>query len=342
MSAPGPHVLVAGAGSVGRRHARNLAGLGCRVSWVDPREDRRAELGGELPDAARGTGHADVAQALAGGGLQGMVVASPTAFHVDQAIAGLAAGIPVLLEKPASVDLPGAIRLSEALAQSRAPLLLGYTWRWWPPLVEARRRLCAGDVGRPIHARFHMAAHLADWHPWEPYTGWFMADAALGGGALLDESHWIDQMLWFFAPARPARVFARIDRLALPGITSDDNVDMLVEYPPGDGPRVALHLDLYTRPHVKEIEVFGDAGTLRWTPGEVSVCRADASGVWETRTYTTERNEMFLAVARDFVGLLEGRAGPLACTLQDGVAVMRVIDAARRSHASGRSEEISG
>ena len=28
-----------------------------------------------------------------------------------------------------------------------------------------------------------MAAHLADWHPWEAYQDWFMVDAAQGGGA---------------------------------------------------------------------------------------------------------------------------------------------------------------
>jgi predicted dehydrogenase len=44
-----------------------------------------------------------------------------------------------------------------------------------------------------------MSAHLADWHPWERYQDFFMAQAALGGGALLDESHFLDLMLWSLA-----------------------------------------------------------------------------------------------------------------------------------------------
>ena len=56
----------------------------------------------------------------------------------------------------------------------------------------------ANAVGGLRHARFVMSAHLADWHPWERYQDFFMASRDQGGGALLDESHFIDLMLWFF------------------------------------------------------------------------------------------------------------------------------------------------
>ena len=36
-----PHILIVGAGSVGMRHGRNLSGMGCRLSGMDPRADRR-------------------------------------------------------------------------------------------------------------------------------------------------------------------------------------------------------------------------------------------------------------------------------------------------------------
>ncbi|MBL6958314.1 MAG: gfo/Idh/MocA family oxidoreductase, partial [Rhodospirillales bacterium] len=71
----GPHILIVGSGSAGQRHARNLAELGCRISCVDPRQDRREELSGEVPveDAYSG-----LTEALgAAPGLQGAVVASP-------------------------------------------------------------------------------------------------------------------------------------------------------------------------------------------------------------------------------------------------------------------------
>ncbi len=41
------HIPIIGSGSVGKRHARNLSALGCRISCVDPRAERRDELAQE-------------------------------------------------------------------------------------------------------------------------------------------------------------------------------------------------------------------------------------------------------------------------------------------------------
>lgn len=182
----GPHILIVGSGSVGRRHARNLATLGCRISCVDPRADRRAELSSEVPTVA---GHPHVSEALATHhDLTGVVIGSPPVFHVDQATEALQRGIPVLLEKPISPELQGAVRLERLTETGLAPLLLGYTWRWWEPLRKARDLIEANTIGTLRHVRMVISAHLADWHPWERYQDFFMSSKALGGGALLDKS----------------------------------------------------------------------------------------------------------------------------------------------------------
>jgi len=331
-----PHVLIVGSGSVGKRHARNLAALGCRVSCMDPRADRRAELGAETPVA----GAFDALEAALDGAeaLSGVVIASPPSFHVAQTIAAVDRGLPVLLEKPVCPEGKDAHRLLEHVAGRDTPVLMGYTWRWWPPLAKVRELLRTRAVGRLRHARFVMSAHLADWHPWEPIGDFFMSRRELGGGALLDESHWIDLMLWLFGD--PEGVFARIEKLSDLEITSDDNVDMVVTYP--DGLRVSLHLDLYGRPHEKEITLVGEKGTLRWSadPNRLAVGR-EMGPVWETTDFDCERNDMFVAVAREFLDVLAGR--PVAtCTLAEGVRVLDVVEAARESHATGRAVPFAG
>ena len=45
-----------------------------------------------------------------------------------------------------------------------------------------RRHLAAQTAGTLRHVKFTLAAHLADWHPYERYQDFFMASAALGGG----------------------------------------------------------------------------------------------------------------------------------------------------------------
>jgi predicted dehydrogenase len=323
-----PHVLIVGSGSVGKRHARNLASLGCRISCVDPREERRKELAAETPVIGS---YPTIEDALSIGGLDGVVVGSPTAFHPAQTISALEAGLPVLLEKPVAKTAAEAHAMREAERRTGVPVLLGYTWRWWPPLARVRALLGDSAVGTLRHVQFHMSAHLADWHPWEPYQEFFMASAAQGGGALLDESHWIDLMIWLFG--MPAELSGRVEKISDLNIETDDNVDALAVYP--DGLRVSLHLDLYGRPHEKYIRFIGEGGTLLWSadPNRLAIGRQSAH-VWEAENFTFERNDMFMAVAREYLDVVTRRVSP-SCTLTDGIKVMELIEAIRKSSARG-------
>jgi predicted dehydrogenase len=262
--------------------------------------------------------------------VDGVVVASPPVFHVDQAIQALDKGLPVLLEKPVSPDEKSAHRLQAAVSNTMTPLLLGYTWRWWSPLRQVKQLLDQNEIGKLRSVQFVMSAHLADWHPWENYREFFMASKELGGGALLDESHWIDLMLWFLG--NPKSVYASIDKISDLDIDADDNVDLVIHYE--DGLVVTMHLDLYGRPHQKYIRFIGEDGTIFWTadPNQVAVSH-DMEGNWKETQYDCERNDMFLATAKEFVSILDGESKK-TCHIGDGVKVMAFIEAARESSNS--------
>jgi predicted dehydrogenase len=325
-----PHVLIIGSGSVGKRHARNLSALGCRISCVDPREDRRSEFAAETPVVGS---YATAEEALAAVGFDGVVVASPTAYHPANTIAALDAKLPVLLEKPVAKTEAEAKAMLAAEQRTGVPVLLGYTWRWWPPLKHLRELLDAKAIGTIRHVQFHMSAHLADWHPWEPYQEFFMASAAQGGGALLDESHWIDLMVWLFG--KPEKLIGRVEKISDLQIDADDNVDVLADFE--NGLRVSLHLDLYGRPHEKFIRFIGEGGTIMWSadPNRIAI-GCEAAQNWQEETFTCERNDMFVAVAKEYLDVIAGLAKP-SCTLLEGVGVMELIEAVRTSSKEGRA-----
>ena len=324
-------ILVVGTGSVGKRHLANLAELGCLVWGVDPRPDRLAEAAGidNFQD-----GFSDLEAALeAGPEFDGAVVASPPSFHVDQCLALARAGLPILLEKPVCPTLEEGQRLARELEPLEGTrLLLGYTYRWWPPLADLKAWLEEGRIGKPLHAVFYMSAHLADWHPWERYQDFFMASQELGGGALLDESHFLDLMYWFFG--LPEKLFGRVEKLSGLEIETDDNVDLTVVY--ANGLRVSVHLDLFGRPHEKYIVLTGEKGTIHWSfePNQLKLGRK-MEQEWEAKEYSFERNDMFVALAREFLEVIEGRE-EMTCTLADGLEVLRIIEACRTSSATER------
>jgi predicted dehydrogenase len=263
------------------------------------------------------------------------VVASPPSFHVDQILRiADVQQCPILSEKPLSIDAASAARL----APLGDRILLGYTYRWWPPLRDYRAQLRDGRIGALRNMRFVMSAHLADWHPWEAYQDFFMAKRALGGGALLDESHFIDLMLWMLGS--PQAVFAWVDKISDLDIDADDNVEILVRYE--GGPRVNLHLDLVGRPHERSISAVGEKGTLVYSYEENAILYADtAEKSWDAQCYDCERNDMFVGVARDFLAMIDAELEAKPCTVEDGVAALKVVDACRESSASGRQIDLS-
>jgi predicted dehydrogenase len=321
-------VLIVGAGSVGKRHAANFQKLGYYISCVDPVESRVRELG-EVADISSSYG--SIEAAIASESLfAGAVICSPTKYHIAQAKLALESGINVLLEKPVGKTAKEAESLFP-LYSSPPPgdppeILVGYTWRWWPALKFIYNQVQKGSVGKVYFARFMISAHLADWHPWEDYRDFFMSSEDLGGGALLDESHWIDQMVWLFG--MPTQVIGRIGKVSDLDITSDDSADILATY--GHELTVSLHLDIYGRPHEKTIQIIGSEGVLNWSEDSNSVKITKVNGDPTVTEFSEDRNFMFFEVAQEFGKIMRGELSP-TCTLSDGIAVLNVIDAIRES-----------
>lgn len=321
------HILIVGTGSAGKRHAKNFYDLGCTISCMDPRQDRLDEAGAD--EMTLKSVFTSLEDAFASGEtFDAVVVASPPIFHVEQSISALERDVPVLLEKPVSPDLSSALKLQAAVQEARVPLLLGYTWRWWPPLLKVKELVEEEAVGELKFVKFTMAAHLADWHPWERYQDFFMASRTLGGGAILDESHWLDLMLWFFG--MPQKLFAKVEKISNLEIETDDNVDMLVFYE--NGMRVSLHLDLYARPHEKSIQFVGENGTLIWEPNSIKIGK-EMDPEWEMEEFSYDRNDMFVSVVEEFLKVLSGDTVQ-SCSIDDGVRTLQIIEAARQSSFS--------
>ncbi|MHB2168596.1 Gfo/Idh/MocA family protein [Alsobacter sp. R-9] len=138
-------IAVAGAGLIGKAHiARILAEPGATLAAIiDPSPDAREQA------ASLGVPHfVDVEEGLAGARPDGLVIASPNRFHVPHALAAVAAGVPMLLEKPPADDVAGARRIVEAAERADVPILVGHHHRHSPLISRARDVVASGRLGR--------------------------------------------------------------------------------------------------------------------------------------------------------------------------------------------------
>lgn len=129
------NMAVVGVGSLGQHHARILAGMdGVRlVGVVDP----RPEQGQQIAERFETQWYADVQQLPKQ--LDGVVIATPTIYHVEPAEYFLKAGVATLVEKPLAADLPSANRLRELAEDHDAVLQVGHVERFNPAFEEAQK-----------------------------------------------------------------------------------------------------------------------------------------------------------------------------------------------------------
>lgn len=325
-----PRILIAGLGSIGRRHLRNLAALG-ESDIVLLRTHRStlsdAELGGYPVET-------DLREALRKHRPAAVVVANPTAFHLNVAIPAAEAGCAILLEKPISATSEGLEVLRAAVQRSGSRVLVGFQFRFHPGLLHARKTITDGDLGRIMFAGADFGEYLPAWHPWEDYRQSYAARADLGGGVLLTQCHSLDYVPWLVGNVQA--VWGFLGRLSDLEMDVEDTAEIGLRFTSGTLARV--HLDYAQRPPVHRLEVVGTQASLRWdgSDGATRVYRPE-SNVWETFSVPAgwERNTMFMDEMRHFLEVTRGECAP-ACTLDDGIRVMKLIEAVRRSDSSGR------
>jgi predicted dehydrogenase len=315
-------ILIAGLGSIGRRHLRNLRSLG-HTNLILYRSHRSTLPDAELEDLPTET---DLQAALAHQPAA-VIVANPTSLHLPVAIAAAQSGCHLFLEKPISHNLDGVNELSALVKQHQLKVLVGFQFRFHPGLQAIKQLLQKGAIGTPVYAHAHWGEYLPGWHPWEDYRSGYSARSDLGGGVILTLCHPLDYLRWLLGEVKT--VSATVEQRSLLELDVEDMADMTLEF---EGGAIAtVHLDYIQQPPTHTLHITGQQGSLRWDNADGAVHWYEAKrGEWQTISVspTFERNSMFLAEMQHFLDCLSGKAEPLV-TLEDGVKGLAIALAAK-------------
>ena len=329
--------VIAGLGSAGQRHVRNLRRLcgpdteiiAWRVRGLDVVIDDQlhATVGRRL-DAAYGLKVVTRLEEGLAAKPDALIVANPIAFHLDAARSAVAAGCSVFIEKPLSHSWDGVEELIEMSRERRLVTYVGYQMRFHPGLQLVKRLLDEDRIGRVVSAQFHFGEYLPGMHPYEDYREGHAARKAQGGGAVLCLSHELDLAQWFFG--MPRQVSAVGGRCSALELDVEDTATILLDCSQDGRPLpVSVHLDFVQRPPRRFCEIVGEQGTIRWDDCEHSVQRFDpAIGAWRIeRLQPFDRNQMFLDELAHFLRCLEGTETPLI-PAEEGAKALKIALAA--------------
>jgi len=312
--------LIAGLGSIGRRHLRNLQALGEKDIILFRTHSST------LPDdeIAAFPVETDLQTALAHQP-DAVIIANPTALHLDIAIPAAEAGCHLFIEKPVSDSLERIGDLKAALKQGGGKVLVGFQFRFHPTLRKVAEWLRTDQIGKPLTFHAEWGEYLPGFHPWEDYRKSYAARSDLGGGVVRTLSHPIDYLRMLLGEVAALWAFT--------GKTSDLELDVEdtaeIGFKFALGTVGTLHLDFYRRPTQHKLEIVGSKGLIEWsnTTNAARLYRAEAEA-WESSLAPDkfERNDMFLSEMSHFIQVVRGEVEP-ACTLEDGLRVQELVQA---------------
>ena len=175
-------------------------------SWADVKavadpdlDVARAMLGPEADHVS--DFHDDPADLLARDDIDVVWISSRTDQHVPFAMAAIAAGKHVCMEKVLALTLADADAIMAAAAQAGVKLICPpFAHDTKPEMLKVKELIDAGAIGKPTMAHFHTGHEGLIYSPFE---AWFYDPAKAGGGALMDLGvHPIYESLFLFGPAK--------------------------------------------------------------------------------------------------------------------------------------------
>ena len=324
--------LIAGYGSIGRRHMNNLIALGekdvllLRSHKSTLPVSEIAEIPVETTIESALAHHPDA-----------VIIANPTSLHLDVAIPAARAGCAILMEKPISHSMERVQELSQALREGGGGFLTGFQYRFHPGLRQVKQWLMEGRIGRVTTVKSHWGEYMPGWHPWEDYRLSYSARADLGGGVVNTLCHPFDYLRWLFG--KVSQLYAHTSNRGL-NLGVEDTADMLLQFE--DGLTANVHLDYLQRPAQHDLIIIGTAGSIYWdnTSGIAKYYDTGKEKWHEVQPPAGfERNHLFMDEMAHFLRVARKEEMPI-CTLEDGVTALQITEAVHRSAREGGVQEL--
>jgi UDP-N-acetyl-2-amino-2-deoxyglucuronate dehydrogenase len=321
---------------------------------TDPENARRAA---EVFDCAFTS---DFSAAL-GPNVDAVVIGTPNSEHRAQAVAAIAAGKHVLLQKPVAAKLADAEAIAAAAATSGRTVGLYMSYFDQPLIHDLREMARSGWLGDLVHcyARLmHKGGMMWSQQAQAGTPTWRGSLEGTGGGCFIQLAvHYIHIFEWLGLKVTRATAFTR--KLHCPGLEGEDLACAALETESG----AIVTLDTAWCAHGEELSVFGTLGRFEYR-NSLRLALASSAGPFRGRAATYDggttaafggpqgeeqqsdvqpppfgdaanplnQHRLFLEAARD------GRPAPVA--IESGVRDMRIVTAVYESARSGRAVEV--
>jgi predicted dehydrogenase len=343
-------IAVAGAGLIGKRHIEEIDASRSAdlAAIVDP-----GPAGPELAEKYGVALYPSLAELFEKDRPDGVILATPNQMHVDGGLECVAAGVPVIVEKPIGDSVEGAGRLVAAGEAAGVPVLTGHHRNYSPIMAKAREIVQSGVLGPIVAVTGTALFHKPDEY-YEVGGGWRRRPG--GGPVLLNLIHEVNNLLSLVGDIVGVQA---ITSNATRGFPVEDTAAMIFRFANGalgtfllsDAAASARsweqtsqeNTQYPTYPDEDAYHIAGTAGSLSVPTMRMKVFPGARSWYepYETSTASLERSDPLANQIEHFAAVVRGEAEPI-CSGREGLKTLQVVDAVLEAARTGRPVDVIG
>ncbi len=319
-------LAIIGLGSIGKKHLRLIAEIRPDIEIIV----MRSGYGSACEEEELATKIVHSIGEVVNESVQAAIVSSPATLHLEQSLELAKSGVHLLIEKPISHTSDKVNELLKISEENNLVAMVGYVLRYDPGAIKFKNWLDNKVKGEILHARIECGSYLPDWRPKQDYKKTVSALPELGGGVLLELSHELDYLHWFFG--KPKDVQAQIRNSGVLNVNVEDQVDLLITSE--QGYCISVQID-FNRRHVERVcKVLTVEGELIWDAVNKNVIYKTVGEDSLHYEYDNTGDCMYRTQLKTFIDCVENNAA-VVVTAKDGANVMELIDAVRDASTNG-------
>jgi predicted dehydrogenase len=320
------NVLIAGYGSIGKRHLENfLQFKDIHLTVYTKRNDlqllkkKGIKVSSSLTECLKE--NQDVG-----------VVTNETSLHIPIAIKLAEEGLDLFLEKPLSNSLKGVEKLRAIVKKKKLITQMGCNLRFHPCIKKIKSLIEQEKIGKIISAQVQNCSYLPDFHRWEDYRKSYAARKDLGGGVILTQIHEIDYMYWFFQEVE--NVVSMSGKFSALDVTAEDYMSSLLQFKNkiiGE-----LHMDYFQRPSFRSCKIRGTKGEIYWNSDNncVNIFNMNKRK-WETKfdngfSHNLDTYASYVEELKHFLKCVKHRKETIN-DLEQGIATLKIALAIKKA-----------
>lgn len=320
-----PDILIIGAGSIGRRHARNLLAIGGYGISI---YDTDLPLAEALAEEVSGRSFHRLGEALEYKSA-GVMICSPPDSHVAHALLATESGANVFVEKPiatsTSPELDQLILMSERL---ESPIMVGHNLRFNRCIRRAQNLVSSNEIGDLLSVEAVFGQYLPEWRPETDYRSGYITRSHTEGGGIIHDvaTHEIDYLTWIAGEVDAvACVAAQSSDLEM---AAEDTAEITLSFSSGILGRV--HVDCTRRSYTRRFELIGTRGTLNWDY-HIGLTRTEPGSSERMQIEPpADPDEAYVLELERFIALIEDGVQPEV----DSKTAKRVLELVEAAQAS--------